>query len=58
MGPDELLSGAEALVPQGHGGVDDILPISTHHYESANTQRHKSQTYPDKTLDLKPPSSM
>lgn len=34
MGPDELLSRAEALVPQGHGGVDDVLSVSAHHDES------------------------
>lgn len=38
MGPDELVGGAEALVPQGHGGVDDVLPVATHHYEPVAQQ--------------------
>lgn len=31
--PDKLLSRAEALVPQGHGRVDDVLPVAAHHHE-------------------------
>ena len=38
MGPDKLVGGAKALVPQGHGGVDDVLSVSTHHYEPGGQQ--------------------
>ena len=31
--PHKFLSGAEALVPEGHGSVDDVLSISTHHHK-------------------------
>lgn len=39
MGPDKLLSGAEALVPQSHGRVDDVLSVSANHHEPGNTVR-------------------
>lgn len=43
--PDKLLSRAKALVPQGHGGVDDVLPVSAHHHEPAQTQRNKMRIF-------------
>ena len=32
-GPDELQRGAEAFVPERHGGVDDVLPVTADHDE-------------------------
>lgn len=44
MGPDELLRRAKALVPQRHGGVDDVFPVSTHHYKPGNTKGQRTHT--------------
>lgn len=45
MCPDKLQSRAEALVPQSHGSIDDILPIPTHHYKSVSVQIYKLHTW-------------
>lgn len=33
-GPDELLRGAESLVPERHGRVDDVLAVAADHHEA------------------------
>lgn len=32
-GPDKLLGGAERLVPQGHGGVDNVLAVAAYNHK-------------------------
>lgn len=64
MRPDKFLSCAEALVPQGHGGVDDVLPISAHHHKPAKTpntsnldvRRHFGASTKDDTYNSKEPT--
>lgn len=34
-GPHEVEGGAEGLVAEGLGGVDDVLPVAAHHNEAA-----------------------